>query len=113
MSDHKPDWTKDELSAYLLLYCANANFVESEEEIKLIRSKVSPAKYRSIHEAFEQDNDYQSARKIQLAVQQLGLSPKEIDGLIQEMRQLFFADGDFEQAEKAVFLGIKHLLKAE
>jgi hypothetical protein len=113
MSDTHTNWTKEELSAYILLYCANANFEATPEEIRLIRSKVRPSKYQSIHDTFEQDNDYQSAQKIQAAVTRLGLSEREINTLLEEMKALFFADGDFEAAEKTIFLGLRHILKAE
>ncbi len=31
MSDYTTTWSKQELSAYVLLYCANANLSETEE----------------------------------------------------------------------------------
>ena len=32
-------WTREELKAYILLYCAYANFVETEAEKEYIKSK--------------------------------------------------------------------------
>jgi hypothetical protein len=111
MQDFSTNWTKKELSAYLLLYCANADYVESESEIEIIKSKVDPHKYKAIHEEFEKDNDYQSIQKIEAAVQRLGLTEAQIDELISEMKALFLVDGALDPEENTVFTGLKLLLK--
>ncbi|OAB78106.1 hypothetical protein [Cochleicola gelatinilyticus] len=113
MSDFKTTWTQKELSAYLLLYCANVDYIESEEEVEMIRAKVDPAEYKSIHKEFEHDNDYQSIQKIQAAVERLGLSKTHIDIMIAEMKALFVADGEFDATEHALFNGIKKLLEEQ
>lgn len=111
MSDYTTTWSKQELSAYVLLYCANANFSETEEETELIRSKVDPDDYKAIHREFQKDNDYQGISKIKAAVDRLGYSKTQIDGLIDEIKTLFLADGTFDQSEKTLFFGLKKLLE--
>jgi uncharacterized protein YlbG (UPF0298 family) len=110
MSDSSNHWSKNDLQAYLLLYCANADFIGKEEEMELIKSKVSSSDYKSISKEFNNDNDYQSIQKIQDAVRRLNLSETEIDGLIAETKDLFLSDGDFAASEQALFAGIKKLL---
>ena len=58
MSDNTTNWRKDELEAYLLFYCANADFVESDEEKKFIHSRVSDEVYSKIHLEFIKDKDF-------------------------------------------------------
>ncbi|GHC51931.1 hypothetical protein [Ulvibacter litoralis] len=111
MNEFTTQWTKKELSAYLLLYCANADYIETEEEIELIRSKVDRADYKAIHKEFENDNDYQSIQKIESTIARLNLSEAQIDALIDEMKALFTADGGYDAAENALFTGLKKLLK--
>ena len=111
MNDYSTHWTKNELIAYLLLYCANADYVENESEIAIIQSKVDLIKYQAIHKEFEEDNDYQSIQKIQAAVERLGYSEAQIDDLILEMKDLFLIDGTLEAEENILFTGLKHLLK--
>lgn len=111
MNNYSTQWTKQELMAYLLLYCANADYVENESEIAMIRSKVDLAKYETIHKEFEKDNDYQSIQKIQAAVERLGFSEAQIDELIVEMKELFMVDGAVDAEENVLFTGLKHLLK--
>lgn len=36
----KEKWTIEKLKAYLFIYCANADFIESKQEDELIISKV-------------------------------------------------------------------------
>ncbi len=111
MSDHTTNWNKQELSAYVLLYCANANFSETEEETEVILSKVDPDKYKAILKEFNGDNDYQSISKIKASVNRLGYSENQIDDLIAETKTLFLADGNFDQSEKTIFFGLKKLLQ--
>ena len=60
------DWTKDELVAYVMLFAANADFKESVKERNLIISKVDLKTFEEIHEEFDDDNDYQSIKKIMI-----------------------------------------------
>jgi hypothetical protein len=111
MSDFNTNWTKTELSAYLLMYCANANFTETSEEFELVRSKVAVNDLISIRKEFNKDNDYQSIQKIQSTVQRLGYNWAQIDDLISEIKTLFLADGKIDAIEKSMFTGLKKLLK--
>ncbi|RMA64478.1 hypothetical protein [Ulvibacter antarcticus] len=113
MHDFKTNWTRQELSAYLLLYCAHADFIESEKEVELIRSKVDKEHYKSIHEEFEIDNDYQSIQKIEAAIDRLGYNKEQIHDLVEEMKMLFHVDGEYDAAENALFTGLKHLLEGK
>ena len=48
----KTNWTEDELKAYLLIYCANADFTESKIEIDFIKSKILSSNFDKIHREF-------------------------------------------------------------
>ena len=100
MSDFSTDWNNKELSAYILLYCANANYSETEEQIEMIRAKVDAGDYKSIRKEFQKDNDFQSISKIKVAVERLGYSKTQIDALIDEIKSMFLVDGYFDQTEK-------------
>jgi len=105
------DWTREEFEAYLLFYCANADFVETEEEKKLIHSKVSDNAYNKMHAEFEADNDYQSIQKIIHTAERFELSKNELDGLFQEINQVFLSDGKMDMMEREIFIGLKRILK--
>ena len=57
-------WSKDEFKAYLLLFSAQANMVESASEKAFILQRVGVEHYEHIHEEIDKDNDYQSIQKI-------------------------------------------------
>lgn len=111
MSDSNTNWSKKELSAYMLMYCANANFKETSEEYEIVRSKVNADSLKEIRKEFNDDNDYQSIQKIQATIEKLGYNASQIDDLISETKTLFLADGTFDSIEKAMFIGLRKLLK--
>lgn len=95
-------WTKAELQIYILLLCANADSVETEEEIALIRSKTDQATFEKIYQEFSDDSEEESLEKIQdnLAVHEY--SHKEIAGLRKEMFEVFFSDKKFSMMENTL-----------
>ncbi|MDC8000017.1 hypothetical protein POV26_03135 [Aequorivita todarodis] len=111
MEDFTTDWTHDELKAYMLLYCAHADFNVSKEEKEYIKSRVGEEKYRKIHKEFENDNDYQQIQKINAAIERFEYSKEEIDEAFQSIKKLFLADGEMDILEQNLYRGLKHLLK--
>ncbi len=111
MEDFTTNWTHEELKAYMLLYCAHADFNVSKEEKKFIKSKVGDNKYKKINKEFEGDNDYQQIQKINAAIERFEYSKDEIDNIFQSMKKLFLADGEVDILEQNLYRGLKHLLK--
>lgn len=111
MSDTQTNWSREEFEAYLLFYAANADFIESNAEKKLIHSKVSETAYSKMHAEFEKDNDYNRIQKIIATVERFELSKEEIEVLLNEVAQLFEADGKIDILEREYFIGLKRLLK--
>lgn len=106
------NWNKNDLKAYILLYCANADLLVKEEELAYINRQVKDAKYDSIRKEFDNDNDYQSITKIEEAINHLGYSKSQIEDLITDIKALFLADGKFDNMEQAIFRNLKHILKS-
>jgi len=111
MSEFKTEWRKDEFEAYLLFYCANADFVETEEEKKFIHDRVSENVYSKIHLEFTKDNDYQRIQKIIHSAERLELTKAEIEILFKEIEAIFKTDGHYDLIEKEIFKGLKRVLK--
>ena len=105
-----PDWTKDELIAYILLFAANSDFKESNTERNVILSKVDIYTLQDIHEEFHKDNDYQSLVKIQKALKAHNYSKEDINALFNEIMVLFHADGDYDFLERNMNTVLKRLL---
>ena len=111
MNEFITNWTREELKAYILLYCANANFIETKEEKDFIKEKVGKEKYKKIHKEFEGDNDYQQIQKIQHTVDRFDYSKQEISILFENIKKMFLADGTEDILEKNIYRGLQHLLK--
>ena len=111
MEEFKTDWSREELKAYILLYCANANFIETKEEKEFIKSKVGEEKYKKVHKEFDRDNDYQRIQKIQHTVERFNYSKHEIDRLFENIKKMFLTDGTIDILEENIYRGLQHLLK--
>ncbi len=104
------NWTKDEFTAYVLIYAAQSNYVETEEESAYILSKVNEKAVEKMHEEIARDNDFQSAEKIQQYLLENSYSQADKENLITEIKEVFFADGSVDILEKNLFLYLKKIL---
>ena len=111
MKDFTTNWNKQELKAYILLYCAYADFVENEYEKDLILDIVDKEVYKEMHKEFDSDNDYQRIQKIQHSLDALDFSKKQIAKLEDKIMELFLSDGNYDLLEENMHRLIKRLLK--
>lgn len=104
------NWTHEELHAYLLIYCSNADYKETAAELEFINKKLKDGFFNKMHEEFRGDNDYTSIQKIQNTIERLGYTEKQIDDFIKEIRDLFLADGKYDILERNLMLGLNRVL---
>ena len=58
MTEHL-NWTKEEFKAFLLLFAAQTNFIETQEEIEYIESKFPNEIINRTRKEINKLNDYQ------------------------------------------------------
>ncbi|MCJ8290587.1 MAG: hypothetical protein HRT58_13045 [Crocinitomicaceae bacterium] len=104
------DWTRPEFKAYLLTYAAKADYIESLEEKEIIQQLVSPSEYRRIHKEIDKDNDYQSLQKIMYNLKKFNYSKDELDKLMDDIKNLFLSDGEYDLLEQNMYHSLKRLL---
>lgn len=104
------NWTQEELMVYILIWCANADFIESEEEVAFILSKVNEDTYKKMHKEFHQSNDKLSLDKISETFEKLDLSSSDITQVFADVKELFMADGKYSYLEKNLNRGLNKLL---
>ena len=104
------NWTKEEFRAYLFIYCAHADFVETKEEVDMIKSTISEKIFWEIHNEFNQDNDYQQIQKITLNFKKFYSTQEQLDGLFDEIKALMLSDGEYDILEQNLFRALKHQL---
>jgi len=110
MSEFQTNWTKDELIAYILLYAAKADYIETKEEQEIVLARVSKERFDKIHNELDNDNDYVSVQKISDTMHEFNFSNKDIEAIISEIKALFLSDGNFDVLEQNLFRGLKRLL---
>jgi phosphopantothenoylcysteine synthetase/decarboxylase len=93
-------WTKEELQTYILLLCANADSIETEEEINLIKSKTDADIFDKIYQEFSNDDDETRFDKIDENIQKHEYSNIELATFRREMHEIFFSDDKYHMMEK-------------
>lgn len=104
------DWSREELQAYVFIFCCNADYKETKEELALIASRVDAATYEKMHTEFERDNDYQSIQKIQYTFQKMRYNQEDVGDLFEEIKTLFLSDGKYDILERNLILGLKKMI---
>lgn len=103
-------WTKDELVAYILLFAANSNFIESNSEKNAIIAKVDMKTFQRIHDEFDGDNDYQSIQKIIEGLKSHNYSKEDLNGLFNDIKVMFLSDGEYDVLEHNMMLWLKKIV---
>ncbi len=92
--------TKKELQIYILLLCANADSVETEEELNMIKSKVDAKTFERIYKDFGNATEDERLERIDDNIQLHDFENIELAELRREMYEIFFADCDFKMMER-------------
>lgn len=104
-------WTSNELFTYLLLYAAQANYIETEEEKMFIQERVDEETYKKIKLELKNDNDFQSFEKIESGIKFYKYTKDDIKTILEEVERLFYSDGSFDAIEKNMMMCLKRILK--
>ncbi|MDG4715753.1 MULTISPECIES: hypothetical protein [Winogradskyella] len=105
------DWTRDELVAYILLFAAHSDFKEDNHERNVIISKVDMNTFQDIHDEFDKDNDYQGIQKIMTSLRQHNYDREDVEILLEDIKILFFSDGEFNINERNMLKSLERLFK--
>ena len=103
MKTIKTNWTNNEFKAYILLYAANADYVVSETEKDIIEELIDKKQLHKISTELKYDNDIQSIKKIEYCLKKFNYSKEEKEILLEEIKNLFLSDGDYNQLEKIMY----------
>ncbi len=111
MNEFETNWSKDELKAYILMYCSQADFVVSKQETDYIKSKIKIDHFEKIQFEVTKSSDYESIQKMLYSMEKHGYSKDEKETLFNEIKELFLSDGSYEILEKNLFNGLSRILK--
>ncbi len=111
MSTQKETWSYKDFLAYLMLYAANVDLEVTEQEKEMLFSKVNVEEYEHIHKLFEKENDYSRLQTIQSFRGKYYDNETTQDKLISDLKDMFLADNTYTSMEKALFMGLRRILK--
>jgi len=111
MEDVKLSWTRDEFIAYLLIYAAQINQIETEEEREFIESRFDSKILSNIYKEINKDNDYQRIQKVMVYTYQKNYLSKDLDDLLKEIKELLLCDGKFDATEQTLYYYLKKIFK--
>ena len=111
MEDLKISWTKNEFIAYLLIYAAQANQIETKEEKEFIESRFDLKMLKNIYKEINSDNDYTRIQKVMVYTYQNNYLSQDLDILLKEIKELLICDGRFDATEQALYYYLKKIFK--
>lgn len=111
MKQLKENWTREELKAYLALFCLNTNCTDINEEIDFSVLNITNEEFKTIEKEFKKDNDYQSIQKIANAIEQIKCVNDCLSTLFQEIKEFIISSGrKYNYLMKNLFLGFERTL---
>lgn len=100
MKNQNNNWTKTDLEIYILLLCANADAIETKEEIDLIKSNFDAETFERIYNEFSKHTEEESFHKIEENIRYHEYSHKELSEIRSEMKKVFYSDKRYNQMER-------------
>ena len=107
----KLSWTKEEFLAYLFIYAAQINQIETNEEKEFIESRFDATILKKIYKEINNDNDYQRIQKVMVYTYQENYLSQDLDILLKEIKELLICDGKFDATEQALYHYLKKIFK--
>ena len=112
MTEHL-NWTKEEFKAFLLLFAAQTNFIETQEEIEYIESKFPNEIINRTRKEINKLNDYQKSEIIVNQIKSNEYVQSDLDKILLEIKELYKSDGVFDSLEQSMFSMLEKLLKVD
>ena len=112
MTEHL-NWTKEEFKAFLLLFAAQTNFIETQEEIEYIESKFPNEIINRTRKEINKLNDYQKSEIIVNQIKSNEYVQSDLDEILLEIKELYKSDGVFDSLEQSMFSMLEKFLKVD
>ncbi|MBT3302331.1 MAG: hypothetical protein HOD63_08530 [Bacteroidetes bacterium] len=103
-------WTYEDFLAFAMLYAANVDIDVASREKKLIIDKVGRDKYALASKCFNSCNDYERLQTILSLKSRFYPNEEEKEKVLRNIKELFLADGKFEQIEKSLLLSLRRFM---
>ena len=105
------NWTEEEFKAYLLIYASESNYEVTIEEKELIDFSFDEQIIDKIKSEVKNLNDYQKSQIIVEYIKLKKYDQSRLDKLLDEVKNMYEIDGQFDLYEQSIFNMLKKLLK--
>ena len=106
-------WSEKEFRAYLFLYAADSNFEYNVEEKSFIESRFNSKTLETIKSETDDLNDFQRSKIITDYIKLKNIKQKKLDQMLDEIKEVYLADGRFDQYEQSIFKMLTKKMKAK
>lgn len=103
-------WEYQDFLAFVLIYAAYADMEVVEEEIDAIERRVGHEKFVQARRIMDKLNDSERIDLILSFREKYFPTKEDHDKLYSDMKEIFLADGNYNQLEKAILMYLKHIL---
>ena len=110
MSNSLLDWSQDDFINFLLLHVAKSDFVLSEEEMDLIKSRMPDSKFKELSKLHKHNSDYQNIQIIQDMAEKYCRTSENKDEIMSRVKEMVMADDEFNIHEKTMMNALNMLL---
>ena len=105
------NWSREELKAYLTLFCLNTNFSNTNQEIDFSSLEISKTALNLLLKEFNGDNDFQSIQKIYASIEKNNYSTYSLNLLFNEIIEIILSSEiKFSNLMKSILLGFERTL---
>ncbi|WP_242117115.1 hypothetical protein [Aestuariivivens sediminicola] len=103
---------KNHTNAYILSYCANANFAISKDEAEFIKNKTSVSNLSAIQCAINKNTDYQTIDHILNLIVASQYTRNDKKHLIEDLKELVNIGKDYNLLKYNTFRALKYFLRS-
>ncbi|MBR9922024.1 MAG: hypothetical protein GYB31_14380 [Bacteroidetes bacterium] len=103
------DWIREDFLALMLCYAASADMEVKKEEIELIKQKAGAIHYKKAKHTFDILSDHEVIELIIELKNRFYAGEEGSKKLDKHLNDLFKADGNIDQMERMIRIGIERL----
>lgn len=111
MVDLSTKLLKKDFIVFILIYASYADYEFSINEINQIQKQYGQDVFDKMHELFKSMTEFGSLNFIMSHKNEYFQSKKEIEELLNKIKDQFYSDGDYSGPEKNLFNFLSHLLE--
>ncbi len=109
MNQVTSSWSEEKFKAYVMVYAAQTDHVETEDEKDYLESNFDKSLLKEVYKEINQDNDFNRIQKIMSFVKSSNYSENSLKDLLVKIKKMYMCDGNFGSAEQLVYSSLQKL----